>query len=161
MPLQTEPYLCGCGWYLQENGLIFLETSAKTAQNVEEAFINTAKKIYDKIQQGVFDVANEVCHAIVEVLHEQRSVKCAQAAVLTSCCWMCCCSKTASRLGLMRAVLEAAQKRYEFFLLSARVVCVALVVAPALISTPTFACAIVRTVSCCTVWSQKDKSGCC
>ena len=50
-------------WYMQENGLIFLETSAKTAQNVEEAFINTAKKIYDKIQQGVFDVANEVCHA--------------------------------------------------------------------------------------------------
>ena len=46
--------------YPQENGLIFLETSAKTAQNVEEAFINTAKKIYDKIQQGVFDVANEV-----------------------------------------------------------------------------------------------------
>lgn len=42
-----------------ENGLIFLETSAKTAVNVEEAFINTAKKIYDKIQQGVFDVANE------------------------------------------------------------------------------------------------------
>ena len=66
MPLQTEHHLCGRGWYLQENGLIFLETSAKTAQNVEEAFINTAKKIYDKIQQGVFDVANEVCHAIVE-----------------------------------------------------------------------------------------------
>ena len=36
-----------------------METSAKTAQYVEEAFINTAKKIYDKIQQGVFDVANE------------------------------------------------------------------------------------------------------
>lgn len=46
--------------FAKENGLIFLETSAKTAQNVEEAFINTAKKIYDKIQQGVFDVANEV-----------------------------------------------------------------------------------------------------
>ena len=45
--------------FAKENGLIFLETSAKTAQNVEEAFINTAKKIYDKIQQGVFDVANE------------------------------------------------------------------------------------------------------
>jgi GTPase SAR1 family protein len=32
--------------FAQENGLIFLETSAKTAANVEEAFINTATKIY-------------------------------------------------------------------------------------------------------------------
>ena len=45
--------------FANEHGLIFLETSAKTAANVEEAFINTAKKIYEKIQQGVFDVSNE------------------------------------------------------------------------------------------------------
>ena len=45
--------------FARENGLIFLETSAKTAHNVEEAFINTARKIYDKIEQGVFDVSNE------------------------------------------------------------------------------------------------------
>ena len=38
---------------------MFLETSAKTALNVEEAFINTARKIYEKIEQGVFDVSNE------------------------------------------------------------------------------------------------------
>merc|ERR1712093_520067 len=45
--------------FAQEHGLVFMETSAKTAHNVEEAFINTARKIYDKIEQGVFDVSNE------------------------------------------------------------------------------------------------------
>jgi len=45
--------------FAKENGLIFIETSAKTAANVEEAFINTAKKIYEKILKGAFDVTNE------------------------------------------------------------------------------------------------------
>ena len=39
---------------------MFMETSAKTAHNVEEAFINTARAIHTKIEQGVFDVSNEV-----------------------------------------------------------------------------------------------------
>ncbi|XP_040579690.1 ras-related protein Rab-2 [Lepeophtheirus salmonis] len=43
--------------FAREHGLIFMETSAKTAANVEEAFINTAT--YDKIQEGVFDINNE------------------------------------------------------------------------------------------------------
>lgn len=43
-----------------EHNLIFMETSAKTATNVEEAFIKTAKEIYEKIQEGVFDINNEV-----------------------------------------------------------------------------------------------------
>lgn len=47
--------------FAKENGLIFMETSAKTAQNVEEAFINTAAKIHQKIEEGVIDVSNESC----------------------------------------------------------------------------------------------------
>lgn len=43
--------------FAKDNGLIFLETSAKTAANVEEAFINTAQKIYENI--GNMDVSNE------------------------------------------------------------------------------------------------------
>ena len=45
--------------FAREHGLVFMETSAKTAANVEEAFINTAREIYDKIQEGVFDINNE------------------------------------------------------------------------------------------------------
>lgn len=45
--------------FAEENGLIFLETSAKTAANVEAAFIKTAERIYEKILSGVYDVSNE------------------------------------------------------------------------------------------------------
>ncbi|MBA0614695.1 hypothetical protein Godav_014960 [Gossypium davidsonii] len=45
--------------FAKENGLLFLEASARTAQNVEEAFIKTAAKILQNIQEGVFDASNE------------------------------------------------------------------------------------------------------
>jgi len=45
--------------FANENGLTFLETSAKTAKNVEQAFISSARVIYDKIQRGEFDISNE------------------------------------------------------------------------------------------------------
>lgn len=62
--------------FAREHGLIFLETSAKTAANVEEvfptlkkliwiltfvqAFHRTAKFIYENIQSGTFDITSEV-----------------------------------------------------------------------------------------------------
>ncbi|EDQ85505.1 uncharacterized protein MONBRDRAFT_38811 [Monosiga brevicollis MX1] len=46
--------------FARENGLIFMETSAKNATNVEEAFIQTAQAIYSKIQENVFDIKNEM-----------------------------------------------------------------------------------------------------
>ena len=45
--------------FAREHGLIFKETSARTAANVEEAFISTASGIHDQILEGVFDVNNE------------------------------------------------------------------------------------------------------
>jgi Ras-related protein Rab-2A len=41
--------------FADEHGLIFLETSAKTAANVEEAFIQTAQKIYESVTSGALD----------------------------------------------------------------------------------------------------------
>lgn len=45
--------------FAQENGLVFLETSAKTAANVETAFIKTAENIYEKIKDGQYDPSRE------------------------------------------------------------------------------------------------------
>eukprot|EP01098_Paradermamoeba_levis_P007000 TRINITY_DN2906_c0_g1_i1.p1 TRINITY_DN2906_c0_g1~~TRINITY_DN2906_c0_g1_i1.p1 ORF type:complete len:209 (+),score=65.05 TRINITY_DN2906_c0_g1_i1:229-855(+) len=41
--------------FAEENGLIFLETSAKTGENVEQAFLKTAKLIFNSVQDGTAD----------------------------------------------------------------------------------------------------------
>ncbi|CAF3586827.1 unnamed protein product [Rotaria socialis] len=46
--------------FAQKHEIMFMETSAKTATNVEELFVNTAFKIYDKIKTGVIDPTNEL-----------------------------------------------------------------------------------------------------
>lgn len=45
--------------FAQEHGLVFLETSAKSAANVETAFIRTAENIYEKIKAGIYDPSRE------------------------------------------------------------------------------------------------------
>ena len=45
--------------FAREHGLIFMETSAKTAQNVEEAFLQTSEIIYENIDRGVYDLSND------------------------------------------------------------------------------------------------------
>ena len=45
--------------FADKHGLIFLETSAKSAANVEEAFIKTAELIHENISTGVYDPSRE------------------------------------------------------------------------------------------------------
>jgi len=42
--------------FAEENGLMFIEASAKTGANVEEAFLETAKEIYQNILDGSLDL---------------------------------------------------------------------------------------------------------
>ncbi|TNV84411.1 hypothetical protein FGO68_gene14284 [Halteria grandinella] len=45
--------------FAKDNGLIFLETSAKTALNVEEAFLQTSLRIFSNLVTGAYDITNE------------------------------------------------------------------------------------------------------
>ncbi len=42
--------------FAEENGLTFVETSAKTGERVEDAFIDTARAIFQNIQDGSLDL---------------------------------------------------------------------------------------------------------
>jgi len=45
--------------FAKENGLMFMEISAKSRENIEEAFVKTAESIYKKIDRSVSDVLDE------------------------------------------------------------------------------------------------------
>ena len=45
----------------EKNQMLFFETSAKDGINVEEIFLNTAKEIANKIDNGYYDLENDTC----------------------------------------------------------------------------------------------------
>lgn len=50
--------------FAKENGLIFIETSAKTAYNVEAAFLQTSNIIFSNLVNGGYDLTNEAASGI-------------------------------------------------------------------------------------------------
>lgn len=70
--------------FAQQHGLIFLETSAKTATNVESAFIKTAECVYEKIKDGTYDPSREGNGVKLGVLGSSSTPKASTAK--TGCC---------------------------------------------------------------------------
>lgn len=57
--------------FADENGLMFAETSAMTGQNVEEAFLETARKIYQSVMDGRLDL-NSAESGVQQKQNQQR-----------------------------------------------------------------------------------------
>jgi len=60
--------------FAQENGLLFLETSSKTGENVEEAFIKPSQHIYEQIKSGAYDVFNDSNGIKVGMVQNRESI---------------------------------------------------------------------------------------
>ena len=71
--------------FSKDNGLIYLEVSAKTGTNVEEAFLRTARKIYDNIQSGALDL-NAAESGVVSNKPRTTKVKATDKAAAASGC---------------------------------------------------------------------------
>ncbi|PVU95442.1 hypothetical protein BB559_002738 [Furculomyces boomerangus] len=72
--------------FARDNGLFFIETSAKTASNVEEAFLKTAEDIYEKIQTGIIDITNDSSGIKVGPLQPGIVAMADQQSTSSSCC---------------------------------------------------------------------------
>lgn len=45
--------------FARENGMLFVETSAKSAENIDLAFIQVSRLIYDRIMDGTIDISQQ------------------------------------------------------------------------------------------------------
>ena len=60
--------------FADQHGLFFLETSAKTAYNVETAFLKTAEEIHSKIVSGMIDPSNESHGIKIGMAHQSADM---------------------------------------------------------------------------------------
>ena len=56
------------------NGMPFFETSAKSGENIDSIFTNTATEICHKIEEGCYDVTNDSCGMKVGINESRKTV---------------------------------------------------------------------------------------
>ena len=61
--------------FAKEHGLFFMETSAKTAHNVDESFIETANHIYKDVKNGVIDPVSVMGKPILNTVQSNKANK--------------------------------------------------------------------------------------
>ena len=69
--------------FAKENDLLYIETSAKTGERVDEAFLTTAKTIYDGIQNGIIDPNDR---ATGVTIHSETITNTTDAQPTKKCC---------------------------------------------------------------------------
>jgi GTPase SAR1 family protein len=62
--------------YAKEHGMLFLEVSAKTGDHVEEAFVSTSAKVLELLNNGTFDLNDEVRLNLSLLLEKLTGVCC-------------------------------------------------------------------------------------
>lgn len=60
--------------FAKAHGMIFLETSAKTSVNVDEAFLGTAQRVYDCIVSGAINLGDETHGVKLGMLADRGSL---------------------------------------------------------------------------------------
>ena len=56
------------------NGMPFFETSAKSGENIDSIFTNTATEICHKIEEGCYDVTNDSCGIKVGISDGRKTI---------------------------------------------------------------------------------------
>lgn len=80
-------------WFARQNGLFFLETSAKTGQNVDAAFLDTARSIYENLQAGMYDLSSDA-HGITVGMPNRPAGPTQRTTYNTSSLQYACCGNS-------------------------------------------------------------------
>jgi len=78
-------------WFARQNGLYFLEASAKTGSNVETAFLDTARSIHENLQAGLYDLSSDAHGITVGMQKGPNSVPMQRSSYNSSSLQYACC----------------------------------------------------------------------